>query len=587
MSALIDAELSTRFQIDPRSFHVFEFQGDRILFDRATATTSELNDLAFDTLQLIRQGATVDAAVQQIAVQYDLDAPDELRESLMDLKRRGFFRYWEVEPMPEEALEALWRHKPKRIQLLMAEGCNLGCRYCYQWRNGTNQRKTLMPWAIAQKAVDTLVARSGERPELQITFFGGEPLLNYPMIQKVVEYCRSIEHATGKSFQFELITNGTLLTRDVVDFIVRERFLLFISLDGDQEMHEYNRPSIDGGHSHETIVRHALYANLQYEKHKLPRIKIRANLTNRYNDRQKVEKYFESLGFKLIGIGPIEPLPHGDPSPAAMSEDQMDELEERDTRAMVQALHDLLQGMPLGPAMARTFNQMSESVTPTSMHGITCGVCRNTTVVDNRGNLYPCHRYAEMKEYCIGDVETGMSRERVLDYYRKINGHSTDDCQNCWIRDYCSGGCAWLLSDKDGVIHHPTPRECARRRRNMELGIWVRKEMRHHFPERFDGKGPLALEEWDWNSSCVDRDLPGISTSTLPPSPLSHAVTGAVSGRPSESRVATSLPSLPILTTSAGSCGSCSDTEKGCGCSGSGLLELQFLSLPPEPVPPA
>lgn len=488
--------LGAALEIDPRSFHVFELQGDRVLFDRATGTTSELSPIAFEVLHIIRKGATVAEATATVARQYEGIDPEDLVAALAELKAAGFFRFTPVKPATDEELSYLWQHKPRRLQLLMAEGCNLGCRYCYQWRNGTNQKGTLMPWNVAQAAVDYLLWRSGGRRDLQITFFGGEPLLNYTMIQRVVEYCKALEKSTNRTFIFELITNGTLLSKPVVDFLIEHKFLLFISLDGWREMHEYNRPALHGEDLYETIVRNAVYANQQYLKHKLPHVKVRANLTNRYHDRQKVGAFLESLGFKLIGVGAIEPLPHGNPSPAALTEDQMDEEAELSRQSMVASLEKVRAGERLSYLESRTFNSATAPLSKRSTLGVTCGVCRNTTVVDNRGNMYPCHRYGEMEAYRIGNVFTGLDRQLVLDYYRKINGHSTTECHDCWIRDYCGAGCAWLLSDKQGHIHHPTLRECTRRRKGMEDSLWLRKELRKSFPDWF--KDQPGVDIWDW-----------------------------------------------------------------------------------------
>lgn len=531
-------DVSTVPHIDARSFHVFELEGDRLLFDRSTATTSEISDIAFDVLRRIREGVPVAEAVAR-SCESGTSAYSEMLEALHSLKQRGFFRFTEVAAASDEAMEALWSHRPRRIQLLMAEGCNLGCRYCYQWRNGTNQLHTLMPWTVARAAVDHLVWRSGGRTDLQVTFFGGEPLLNYPMIRKVVEYCRGIERASDRRFLFELITNGTLLTEDVVNFISENKFLLFISLDGWKEMHNYNRPAIGGDDMYDTILKNALHAKHVYESMGLPNIKVRANLTNRFHDKQAVISYFESLGFKLIGVGPIEPLPHGDPSPSALSDDQMDELQVASWSALLDSLRAVKSGAHVGPGARRGLNQLRQPMKSRDWLGVTCGVCRNTTIVDNRGNMYPCHRYAEMKAFCIGNVFTGMSREAVIGYYRKINGLATDECQNCWIRDYCGGGCAWLLSDKDGNVHHATPRECNRRRRAVEQGLWMRKELR-----KVDGKnrdaGNDCLDKWDWN---VVASVEG--TEGVPAAGQSRAWNGV------------SLPVIQSSCSSTGSCGSC------------------------------
>ena len=495
--------MSRSTSIDPRSFRAFEFGNDRLVFDRSRGATFAVDDVAFAALSLVGAGYNLaDASRMATRESADSNTSEALCETLDVLHDEGFFRYTPVDHQEQSALmEALWRHHPRRIQMLMAQGCNLGCRYCYAWRNGSNQKGTLMPFEIAKQAVDHLVAKSGRRTELQVTFFGGEPLLNYPVIREVVNYCRELEKTSSKKFMFELITNGVLLTEEVVDWIIAEKFVLFVSLDGWKEMHNHNRPSMDGDDVYDLILKHALYANEQYTKHGLIPMKVRANLTSKHHDWKAVGEYLASLGFKVIGVGAIEPLSHGDSSPSAMTEDQMDELHENVTEMLVGVVGRLIAGESItyfeNLQLRKTLGQLQ----PRKLKGITCGVARNTQVVDNKGNIFPCHRYEGMENYIIGDVFTGLDREKTMAYYRKVNGNATNRCHSCWIRDYCGGGCAWLLSKKDGHLADPTERECDRRRASMERALWMRQKMRAHFPERFTKEGEIDLDSWDWGAA--------------------------------------------------------------------------------------
>jgi uncharacterized protein len=511
---------SPRINIDPRSYHVFEFRGDRLLFDRATGATFELNDVTFEYFRQAKEVGAEAAldALQAHAADEDLSP---LFEWVERLQQRGMFRFTSVDHSEQdEMLEGLWNHQPRRIQMLMAQGCNLGCRYCYAWRNGSNQKHTLMPWKVARQAVDYLVWRSGPRPELQITFFGGEPLLNYPVIQQVVRYCRDVEKLGRKKFVFELITNGTLLDKEVTDFIVREQFLLFVSIDGWREMHNYNRPSIEKDDLYDTIVANAQYANAQYKKHGLQAPKVRANLTNKFHDGMAVGKYLESLGFTTIGVGPIEPLPHGDPSPSALSEDQCDELTRQNDDAMAECLEKLKRRERLGAYLGSQFNKQIAAPQARKLVGVTCGIGRNTVVVDNKGNMFPCHRYEGMDAYVIGNVFTGLDRQSTMGYYRKVNGHATENCHDCWIRDFCGGGCVWLLSAKDGHIADPTDRECDRRRHGIERSLWLRTQMRKHFPDRFArGDEEASLDQWSWEAAVGPKRRGTLSLKVLPSLP--------------------------------------------------------------------
>ena len=368
-----------------------------------------------------------------------------------------------------------------------------------------------MPFEVARKAVDYLVWRSGDRPNLQVTFFGGEPLLNFETIKQVVEYCRRIEAAGAKKFVFELCTNATLMDERVTDFLVRERFLLFMSIDGWREMHNYNRPSMEKDDLYDTIVGNAKYAYAAYRAAGLGSPKVRANLTGRFRDVAAVGRYLESLGFDYVEVGSIEPLPHGDPSPSALTEDQADELQRDVERLVDDACSKYEAGLTLGAHEGRVFNQHTERPQRLPTVGVTCGIGRNTLVVDNKGGLFPCHRYEGMDAYKLGHVTSGLDRETTMSYYRRINRHATAHCDDCWIRDYCGGGCVWLLSAKNGHIADPTERECALRRRAMETSLWVRARLRKTFPIDIDQRDELRPE---------DRDKPA-----------PHRIPGAASGR--------------------------------------------------------
>ncbi len=495
--------------IDPRSFRVFEFEGDKLLFDRATGTVAGLDEMSFTMLSLLGAGFSVAETVRLCKRSVPGFEEDAVVGTLEHLQSLGFFRYEKVDHDEQlKMIEMLAEHRPRRVQLLMAQGCNLGCRYCYAWRNGSNQKGTLMPWEMAKESVDHLVRNSGNRPELQVTFFGGEPLLNWEVILQVVEYCRELERTTSKTFLFELITNGVLLTPEITDFIAKEKFLLFVSLDGWKEMHNYNRPSMSGEDVYDVILQNALYANKRYEELGLNPMKIRANLTNKHHDWKAVGEYLASLGFKVIGVGAIEPLSHGDPSPSSMTEEQVDALHEEISKGMAQTVYKLIDGKET------TFFerlQLKKAVMPLSPHGlkgVTCGVARNTQVVDNKGNIFPCHRYEGMENYIIGNVAAGgLDREKTMAYYLKLNGNATNRCHSCWIRDYCGGGCAWLLSKKDGHLADPTERECDRRRASMERALWLRQKMRTYFPEKFTRDGEIDLDSWDWGAE-TDSDEP-------------------------------------------------------------------------------
>ncbi len=496
---------------------------DPLVFDRASGAVFSTSVELFETFDRLQADPELWKRERLAGVEgadsrernADLDAAGPSQSEhiegmtlIQDLMDQGFFKFTPVDMRQQQQfLKGLMAHKPRRIQMLMAQGCNLGCRYCYAWRNGSNQKGTLMPLDIAKRSVDYLIERSGNRKDLQVTFFGGEPLLNYPTIRQVVEYCRELEKQGDKKFTFELITNGTLLTEEIAEWVASEKFLLFISIDGWKEMHNYNRPSMDGEDMYDRIIKNAQYANQLYKSDPtLTPIKVRANLTGRYHDSRAVGDYLASLGFTVVGVGAIEPLPHGDPSPSALTEDQMDGLQQKISDWLVDVVNRLIAEEPVSYYEGVQLRKVTSVLRPMALKGVTCGVARNTAIVDNKGNIFPCHRYEGMENYILGDVFTGLDREKTMAYYQKVNQNATNRCQTCWIRDYCGGGCAWLLSKKDGHLADPTERECDRRRKSMERALWLRQKLRAHFPERFTKEGEMDLDSWSWGTLTVTPD---------------------------------------------------------------------------------
>jgi uncharacterized protein len=338
------------------------------------------------------------------------------------------------------------------------------------------------------------------------------------VIRKVVAYCGKLKTAGTKRFRFELITNGTLLTKTVVDYLIEQKFLLFISIDGWREMHNYGRPSLSDQDRYDTIVANAQYADRQYRNHGLAPPKVRANLTPKYRDILAVGLYLESLGFTTIGVGPIEPLPHGDPSPLALTENEADELDEQFHSIQVDCLQRLARGEKLGPYRRALLLKTVHHLERRSLMGITCGVCRNTATVDVRGNIFPCHRYEGMEPFIIGSVSTGLDRSLVMRYYNRLNTRTISHCRDCWIQELCVGGCPWVLSTRAGEIVDPTSRQCERRRRAVERSLWLRAKLRAHYPQVVKGPGERSMEHWSWylgGSEAQTARTPGVSADNV------------------------------------------------------------------------
>jgi uncharacterized protein len=473
--------------IDPRTVHLFRRAERDYLYDVTSGRLAEVNPFARTVVELAAAcgiDAFREALPQRVGgIPVDTEAALGI---LGDLSRQGFFRFVPFRKREQEvAQEALWAHRPRRLQLLFAQMCNLKCRYCYEEANGSNARSKLMTFEMARTCVDYLTEKSGPRMDLQITFFGGEPLLNFKVMQQVVDYCRDVRVRTGKSFAFETITNGTLLNRKVVDYFVANQFLLMISLDGYREMNNFNRPSANGRDYFDKIVANAIGALHAYRAAglSLP-VKVRANLTHAHHDLIRTVRFLEDKGFTTIGVAAIDNLPWSVGEQQACTEPDLDEIEAQNVELIETAYAKAKANERLTPYEGKLLNQVLERAqTEKSIRGLKCGVGRNTNIVDTEGNLYPCHRYGNLGSFVLGNVRTGgLDRERMMTYYRVVNSANSTKCQSCWVRMLCSGMCAWELSRPDGTVFEPHENRCRRIRRGFEEVMLFRRRVEIEAP---------------------------------------------------------------------------------------------------------
>ncbi len=471
--------------IDPRTFHLFDDGPQRLLY---SVETGELLEVTQQLAELIERCS--EAPLSEVDGHYLLSedswSPGAAEALLRPLIERGFFHYRELDREQQSSfLDQLWKHNPRRLQLLMAQMCNLKCLYCYEEQNGSNARKRLMTFEMAKTSVDYLVERAGTRRQLQITFFGGEPLLNKKVMYQVVEYCEKVGEEQNKEFVFELITNGSLLTPDVTDYLVEKRFLLMISLDGYREMNNFNRPSVNGSDLYDTILENARYANHAYRESGIGiPVKVRANLTHEHHDLARTVEFLEGQGFTTIGVASVDDLPWSEVNLHACTEQDLDEIAEQRRAFRAQGIEDLIRNRRPRPFARKLAREALREIQKSFVtRGLRCGVGRNTNIVDTDGNIYPCHRYGDMTEYILGNVEQGtLDESRMRSYYEAVNQAASTKCTSCWARNVCGGPCAWEVSSPQGDIIEPREEHCRRIRDGMEANLILRRKLLNEAP---------------------------------------------------------------------------------------------------------
>ncbi len=385
------------------------------------------------------------AEIQELIDAEELFTKDTYQEYVTDFKKR------------KTVVKALCLH--------IAHDCNLGCRYCFAEEGEYHGRRALMSFEVGKKALDFLIANSGNRRNLEVDFFGGEPLMNWDVVKQLVEYGRSKEEAYGKHFRFTLTTNGMLLNDEIMEFCNREMSNVVLSLDGRREVNDFMRPTRKGkGSSYDIIVpKFQKFAKSRAGKDYY----VRGTFT-RYNlDFSEDVKHFADLGFDQMSIEPVVAPPE---EPYAIREEDLPRiLEEYDKLALeyikrkkegrgFQFFHFMID-LSQGPCVAKRLSG--------------CGSGTEYLAVTPWGDFYPCHQFVGQENFRMGSVDEGIVRTDIRDEFKLCNVYAKEKCRDCFARFYCSGGCAANAYNFHGSITDAYEIGCEMQKKRIECAIMI------------------------------------------------------------------------------------------------------------------
>lgn len=353
----------------------------------------------------------------------------------------------------------------KALCLHIAHDCNLACRYCFAEEGEYHGRRALMSYEVGKKALDFLIANSGSRRNLEVDFFGGEPLMNWDVVKRLVEYGRSQEAAYDKKFRFTLTTNGVLLNDEVMDFCNREMSNVVLSLDGRKEVNDKMRPFRNGKGSYDlTVPKFQAFAKSRGQKDYY----VRGTFTRNNLDFADDVLHYADLGFEQMSMEPV--VAEDGEDYAIRREDLPKILEEYDRLAKefikrkkegrgFNFFHFMLD-LNAGPCVAKR------------MAG--CGSGTEYLAVTPWGDLYPCHQFVGQEEFLLGNVDTGIVNEAVRDEFKLCNVYAKEKCRDCFARFYCSGGCAANAHNFTGSINGTYDIGCEMQKKRIECAIMIK-----------------------------------------------------------------------------------------------------------------
>ena len=446
--------------------HQFKLGGYNIVLDICSGSVHVVDNIAYDIIEMY-ESTDREAVIQTLRSRHGQISEEELGrcyDQVTALKDNGkLFVPDTFEPVAG-TLKAKTSGVVKALCLHIAHTCNLNCEYCFASQGKYNGERAVMSFEVGKQALDFLIANSGHRRNLEVDFFGGEPLMNFEVVKELVAYARSIEKAHNKNFRFTLTTNGMLIDNDVIEFANKEMSNVVLSLDGRKEIHDRYRVDYAGKGSWERIVP-KFQKLVQAREGK--NYYMRGTFTHQNPDFLEDIKTMLDLGFTELSMEPVVCAP-GDPSeltPEDMEivKDQYEKLAqlmlERDKAGKPFTFYHYMIDLKGGPCIYKRISG--------------CGSGTEYMAVTPWGDLYPCHQFVGDDKYLLGNVWDGVSNTTIQEEFASCNVYARPECRDCWAKLYCSGGCAANAYHSTGSVKGVYKNGCELLRKRMECAIMV------------------------------------------------------------------------------------------------------------------
>lgn len=450
--------------------HQYQLNGYCIVLDTCSGSIHAVDEVAYDVIAMF-QTHTPEEIIQTLLAKYANHA-DVTRDALVNCiqdvqtlqKEKKLFVPDTYAPMASTFKDRTG-DVVKALCLHISHTCNLNCAYCFASQGKYHGQRALMPFSVGKQALDYLVAHSANRRNLEVDFFGGEPLMNWEVLKQLVRYARSIEKAHNKNFRFTLTTNGMLIDDDVIEFANREMSNVVLSLDGRKEINDRTRVDYAGNGSYDRIVP-------KFQKFVAARggknYYIRGTFTHANPDFTKDLLHMADLGFTELSMEPVVCAPD---DPAALTAEDLVTVE-KEYEFLAQ---EMLRREKIGKPFTFYHYMLDLTEGPCIYKRISgCGSGTEYMAVTPWGDLYPCHQFVGDTAYKLGDVWNGVINHALRESFRACNVYSRPECANCWAKLYCSGGCAANAYHATGSIRGIYEPGCVLFRKRIECAIMMR-----------------------------------------------------------------------------------------------------------------
>ena len=446
--------------------HCYKNNGYNIVIDSNSGSVHVVDEVAFEVINKY-ETRSKEEIILELSAKYPEISADDVRDIFADieeLKSQG--KLFSRDTYKDLQIDLKARQTNlKALCLHIAHDCNLCCKYCFAGEGEYSGDRSLMSFEVGKRALDFLIEQSGDRKNLEVDFFGGEPLMNFEVVKQLVEYARSIEKEKGKNFRFTLTTNGVLLDDEVMEWANKECYNVVLSLDGRKETNDRMRVTKNNKGSYDLILpKFIKMANLRNQQGYY----IRGTYTHYNKDFASDILHLADLGFEQLAMEPVVADPKMDYA-----------LKESDIPALKEQYDILAKEMCKRNREGKGFTFFHYMIDleggPCIYKRISgCGVGTDYMAVTPWGDLYPCHQFVGDKKFLLGNVFDGVKNTEIVNEFKMCNVYSREACQNCFAKLYCSGGCSANAYHTTGKITGTCDMSCELHRKRVENAIMIK-----------------------------------------------------------------------------------------------------------------
>lgn len=441
--------------------HKFEFDGSKIILDVHSGAVHVVDELVWDLLGDFRQ-IPEESLVKKYSHKHDNKDIEEALAEIKDLEEKG--QLFSGDPA-RDLYSPPGGFVVKSLCLHLAHSCNLRCRYCFAGQGRFGGEDELMTADIGRRALDFLIARSGSRKNLDVDFFGGEPLLNFKVLQELVDYGRKRACEAGKEFKFTLTTNAVLLDEKVTQYLNEQGIFVVLSLDGRREVHDAMRPKPGGDGSYDIVLdRIKSFVNSRNGENYI----IRGTYTRHNTDFCADVLHIADMGFEHLSV---EPVVAPEEAGYAIRDEDLPLLFSQYELLTRELLRRRRNGNPFnffhfnidldgGPCLQKRLNG--------------CGAGHEYMAVAPNGDIYPCHQFVGREKFLLGNVYDQKINGALVSHFRTAHVYNKETCAGCWARFYCSGGCHANADMSNGTILEPYSLGCELAKKRLECAIYLK-----------------------------------------------------------------------------------------------------------------